>query len=786
LDAVAGVIAPRRVLVVVIAVVVAFNALVLALPEALIPHRTALTDWANLAAAALAAGCASWRATRSADRYRWSWGALAAGCASWTAGQVEWIYLNTTGTYAYPSAADPAFLLFPPLACLALLMHPTDDDGQRLRRVLDAVMTGLAAGLVIWAVALRAVVQSAAAGEPLAGAVSIAYPTLDLLLLVLTVLTLTHSPAARLPLGLITLGLTAFVVADIIFIYQTAGGSNPLDLIDLGWSLGFGCISMAALVDQRPPRQPLTTPSGVPIVSLVPYLPTLVAVTVAVIPQLSGQALPLEELLMAAALVLVLLGRQYLTMRQNQRLTTALTQQEAQLRHQAFHDGLTGLANRALFRNRLEHAVDLHARDLRPVSVLFLDLDDFKVVNDTLGHATGDALLVRTAERLRGAMRGGDTIARLGGDEFAVLLEDGSDPLASAARITDALRAPFDLDGRRIDVAVSIGVVELARTHEPADADELLARADTAMYAAKRSGKSRTVAYRPGMTLSELEDQRLRTVLLTAIGTGDIQLAYQPIVELPSRRVVAVEALARWQRAGHDVSADDLIADATRTGVLPELTAALLAQACAQIAEWSPRGPLAVHVNVAPSQLADGRLLDDVRTLARRHGLVPGQLILEITESGLLSEMTTAYDNVRALRRDGIGISLDDFGVGHSSLSRLHDIELDSVKIDRSFVERIDSHPRHAVFLSNLLGLARDISLPVIAEGVERVTQLTELERLGCPMAQGYIFGRPAPAADLALTIEHPVPSSPQTGRRRLTRTVRLADREVGTTERDR
>ena len=189
-------------------------------------------------------------------------------------------------------------------------------------------------------------------------------------------------------------------------------------------------------------RQPLTTPSGVPIVSLVPYLPTLVAVTVAVIPQLSGHALPLEELLMASALVLVLIGRQYLTMRQNQRLTTGLTQQEAQLRHQAFHDGLTGLANRALFRNRLEHAVDLHARDLRPVSVLFLDLDDFKVVNDTLGHATGDALLVRTAERLRGAMRGGDTIARLGGDEFAVLLEDGSDPLASAARITDVLRAP--------------------------------------------------------------------------------------------------------------------------------------------------------------------------------------------------------------------------------------------------------------------------------------------------------------------------------------------------------
>ena len=227
---------------------------------------------------------------RSADRYRWSWGALAAGCAAWTAGQVEWIYLNATGTYSYSSAADPAFLLFPPLASVALLLHPTDDGGQRLRRVLDAVTTGLAAGLVIWAVALRAVVQSAGAGEPLAGVVSIAYPTLDLLLLVLTVLTLTHSPAARLPLGLITLGLTAFVVADIIFIYHTAGGSNPLNLIDLEKRLMHWVHQHGRARSIKRPAQPrpLTTPSGVPIVSLVPYLPTLVAVTVAVIPQLLG------------------------------------------------------------------------------------------------------------------------------------------------------------------------------------------------------------------------------------------------------------------------------------------------------------------------------------------------------------------------------------------------------------------------------------------------------------------------------------------------------------------
>ena len=759
----AAVSACRRALAALIVVVLVFNAVVLTLPTDLIPARAGFTDWANLLASGLAAGCASWRAVRSPERDRWSWTALAAACACWTAGQVGWIYLTDTGTYSYPSPADAAFLLFPPLASVALLLHPTDDDVQRLRRVLDAIMTGLAAGLVIWAVALRAVVAAARTDQLLTSAVSIAYPTLDLLLLVLTVLTLARTPTARLPLGLVTFGLTAFVIADIVFVYQTAGGSNPLDLLDLGWSLGFGCISLAALTGWRPPRQPVTTPSGVPVVSLLPYLPTLVAVIVAIVPQLSGHALPIDELLMAAALVLLLIARQYLTMRQNQRLTSALERQEAQLRHQAFHDGLTGLANRALFRNRLEHAVDLHARDLRPVSVLFLDLDDFKIVNDTLGHAIGDVLLVRVAERLRGAMRAGDTVARLGGDEFAVLLEDGADPFDSAARITDALGAPFDIEDRRIDIGVSVGVVELAQARDPVRADELLARADTAMYAAKRAGKGRIAAHHPGMNLVELEDRRLREVLLRAIAAGEIRLAYQPIVELPSKRIVAVEALARWRRAGHDVAAEDLIGDATRVGVLPDLTDALLAQACAQVAEWSRRGSLAVHVNIAPSQLADARLLDTVQTLVSTHGLVPGQLVLEITESGLPPDPETTSGAVTALRRSGVGISLDDFGVGYSSLSRLQDIELDSVKIDRSFVERIDSDPRHAVFLRNLLRLARDISLPVIAEGVERVTQLAELERLGCPMAQGYIFGRPAPAAAVAQSLDNPLPLSPGT-----------------------
>lgn len=746
-------------------VVGVFGALVLLLPAELVPARVLLTDLSNLAAAALATACTAWRATRSVARYRGSWFALSAGCGMWTAGQVVWIWLTRAEIYSFPSPADVEFLLFPVLACLALLLHPTEGAADRVRRVLDAVMTSLAVGLVIWRVALGAVVRAASADETLSSAVTIAYPALDVLLLVLTVLTLTRSPDARLSLGLVTAGLVAFSVADITFVYQQVTGTDDLSPVDLGWGVGFACIALAALTRQVRPRDPFTTPIGAPVTGFLPYVPVTAALTLSVVPQLQGKPPPLDELIVAIALVVLLLARQYLTLRQNWRLATQLAARESQLRHQAFHDALTGLANRALFRDRLEHAVDLHARDLRPVSVLFFDLDDFKVVNDTLGHAAGDDLLIRVSERLRGAVRPGDTVARLGGDEFALLLEDGADPFTAAARITGALRTPFDIAGQHVEVPVSVGVVELAPSDTAVSADELLARADTAMYAAKRSGKARIVAHTAGMSLVELEDQRLRTVLRRAIAGGDIGLAYQPIVDLGSGRIVALEALARWRHDGTDVPPATFIDAATRTGVLNELTDALLAEACAQLADWtagrSDGNQLAVHVNIAPSQLVVPEFLRTVTDLVAAHRLQRGQLVLEITESGLVADLTAAQAALTVLRRAGVAVSLDDFGVGYSSLSRLNEIEIDSVKIDRSFLDRIDSDPRRAAFLRGLLRLAQDISLPVIAEGVELPGQLAELRRLGCTLAQGYLLGRPAfaPATTARLDLQRPVPS---------------------------
>jgi diguanylate cyclase (GGDEF)-like protein len=327
--------------------------------------------------------------------------------------------------------------------------------------------------------------------------VSVSYPVMDVAVLVLTVLTLARARAdtTRLALGLLAVGLMAISVADSAFVYLAATDSYQSgDPIDNLWNVGFGCLGLAALLDAHPDGElrETTTDTALPGGGLLPYLPVAGALLIVIVTLLTGyDSAPAEEAAVLG-LILLLLARQYLTLRQNARLVVRLAARERELRHLAFHDALTGLPNRALFRNRLEHALDLHSRDGRALAVLFLDLDDFKEVNDTLGHTAGDHLLIRIAERLHGATRTGDTVARLGGDEFAVLLETGGDPCRSAERLTGALRDPFFVAGHTIEAKASIGVVRLTPRDPTVAADELLIRADTAMYAAKRS--HRTIA----------------------------------------------------------------------------------------------------------------------------------------------------------------------------------------------------------------------------------------------------------------------------------------------------
>jgi diguanylate cyclase (GGDEF)-like protein len=706
-------------------------------------------DLVELSVAALACASVTFAGIRSSGRTRWMWLATGVACGGWTCGQAVWTWYEVGRGIVtpFPSLADIGFLVFPAGAAVALLLHPARGSQlTRGRRVLDALVATSALALVFWQTALGAVVE-AGSDDRLSFLVLLAYPLSDFLLLMLIVLTLSGARGSRVQLGLLAAGMTALSVSDSGFAYLTSVGTYDGGAIDLGWIAGFLLIALAPLADAADVAAPARPAESAEAMSFLPYVPVGVAGVVTVAQMAAGNDPTSPQAALVGVLVLLVLVRQYLTLHENRSLVGELAVREGELRHQAFHDPLTGLANRGLFQDRLSHALDLHGRDLRAVSVLFFDLDDFKVINDTLGHAAGDELLVRVSERLLAAVRTGDTVARLGGDEFAILLEDGGDPLTVAAAVDLALRPVFVLQGTGVTVSASIGVVAVEPSDGRTTADALLAKADTAMYTAKRSGKGQLRVYEEGMSLTELSDQRMGAALAAAVTSGDLRLVYQPVVDLDGGGVEGLEALARWDYQGREVPPSEFIPVAERTGVIGALTVWALNEAGRQVAGWSRSRPqlLQVSVNVSPQQVMDPSFVGTVTSVINQHGLRRTQLVLEITESSLLTDVDAARAVLAELRLAGVRIALDDFGVGFSSLSQLHAIELDILKIDRSFIDRLDTDPRQVRFLRSLLRLGTDLGLQVVAEGVERQAQLDLLRELGCRLVQGYLLAHPLP-----------------------------------------
>ncbi|MGX5653626.1 diguanylate cyclase domain-containing protein [Geodermatophilus nigrescens] len=467
------------------------------------------SDLAQLLVSAVAAVSAGHVAVvRAAPSMRATWGLLSAACGSWCAGQGYWTWAAATDrAVPFPSAADAGFLGFAVLAGAALLAHPARAGSvTRWRHLWDAVMTAGAVGLVAWRTSLSAVMADSAGLRPGARLLLLAYPVTDVALVVLTVLLLARPVGHRAALTLVGAGLLVLSVGDSAFVYATATASYEGGLIDLGWIGGFTLLALAGRTcapaspaDEDP--RPRVGPTGAPVLI---YLPVAAASLVVLLGAAAGRPLSPGEQVVAVLVVAALLARQYLAVRDNHQLAAALTAREEQLQRQVVQDPLTGLANRRLLTERLEHAVRRRRHEQEGPALLFLDLDDFKGVNDTLGHAVGDRLLIEVATRLVGAVRGADTVARLGGDEFAVLLAAGSDPTEVAARLHHALRAPVLLEEHRLTVRASIGVCAVAATDESPTPAQLLARADAAMYAAKRAGKDRVrssaavVEERPG------------------------------------------------------------------------------------------------------------------------------------------------------------------------------------------------------------------------------------------------------------------------------------------------
>lgn len=417
---------------------------------------------------------------------------------------------------------------------------------------------------------------------------------------------------------------------------------------------------------------------------------------------------------------------------------------ESELRHQAFHDQLTGLPNRALFLDRLE--VALTGRDVRPVVVLFLDLDDFKAVNDALGHAAGDELLVEIAGRLRTAIRAEDTAARVGGDEFAILLGGNADRAiaeATAKRILRVLDEPLSLDGRQIAQRSSVGVAMSDAGAERPSPDEVLRDADLAMYKAKLAGKGRIVFFEPGMREDAVARLELRSALEGALERGEMRLHLQPIVSLGSRIPIGLEALLRWDHPQKGLLAPGaFLSIAEESGLIVPIGRWILAEATRLAATQLRDMPIAVNVSVR--ELSDPRLVQVVSSALAESGLPAERLTIEIPESLLLEDADERLEDLLRLKRLGLRLAIDDFGTGYSSLGYLRRLPLDQLKLDRSFVEHV-SQPHERTVARAIIELARSLELDIVAEGIETEEQRAALLALGCHSGQGYLFSEPMP-----------------------------------------
>jgi diguanylate cyclase (GGDEF)-like protein len=459
-------------------------------------------------------------------------------------------------------------------------------------------------------------------------------------------------------------------------------------------------------------------------------------------------------LLLGGALLSALLGLLVLVLGTGRTRALSLVREKTrELSHQALHDPLTGLPNRALVRDRAEQMIARTARQTDMVAgALFIDVDGFKHVNDSLGHAAGDHLLKLAGKRLQDAVRDQDTVGRLGGDEFVVLVESTTDDATLdllADRLTEALRAPVELgdDGKVFSVTASIGVA-VGRYESP---DELLRDADLALYAAKAAGRDRYALFDTSMYGGVEGRLELASDLDAALPEEQFFLAYQPIFELPSREVAGVEALIRWQHPTRGlVAPDSFIPLAEESGLIAAIGRWVLEEACRQAAVWAAEGlAIGISVNVSAYQLGRNGFAEDVRRALHESRIEPSSLTLEITETALMRDVGAACEHLQEIRTLGVRVAIDDFGTGYASLSQLQRMPVDILKIDRSFVAALNGEGQGRELLEAIVGVGRSLSLTVVAEGIEEHSQLRTLEAMGCQMAQGFVLGHPGSAHDI-------------------------------------
>ena len=710
---------------------------------------------------------------RHRPRQNWSWRILGAGAGVYALANTIWygwpVFLHRD--LVFPSIADatfvPSYLLF--VAGLALLVRARGGRGQGLGSLIDALIISASAGAFAW-VYLIAPLGTASGVSGLARAVSLSYPLLDLALIVLLVrILLTRGPrppAFWLLCGFVVAMLTADISYTVALLNNTFYLGHPLTV---AWLISFGCLGAAAL---HPSMASLSeSPPTVADHHMSWLRLTFLAVAAVVFPLgqlIRGAGNTTEALIGSTVIFALCIARMAVLIRELGRSAEALARRERELRstvellhlseanltHLAQHDVLTGLPNRALFDERLQSAL---AHPQRNTTVMLLDLDSFKTVNDSMGHTAGDALLATVASRLASVVRPGDTAARLGGDEFTILAQGLDEPSAVrlASRVLRTLDEPIAINGRRVVARASLGIA--ISSSERAE-HELLSEADAAMYEAKRKGGQRYELFSVDMHARVLDRLALECDLRAAELGVAITVHYQPIVDLGNGRLCGFEALVRWAHPERGmVPPDEFIPIAEETGQIVSLGLWILQQACLQARSWSQeypgKGQLGISVNVSARQLADASFVADVARTLRETALDPALLTLEITETMMMADEDSICDCLQRLKRLGLRISVDDFGTGYSSLGHLRDFPVDELKIDRSFTASLGEGSGNSGVASATIRFAQSMHLDVVAEGIESEGQLAELRRSSCTRGQGYYLWRPmdAPAVDALL-----------------------------------
>jgi diguanylate cyclase (GGDEF)-like protein len=686
-------------------------------------------------------------ALRSRGRMRISW-------FCWSAYALleaftDWNVLAVHTPTVFPSWSDAAIFAQVPLVLVAAVTFMRVVS-PRLA-VMVAYCDGLLMGGGVLLIGMTTGYDSFLSGRTsvLVSAFTLAQPVTDVVVLTLMAAAVARVGRKTRPIGLlIGAAIVCIGISDAELARHVGLGlAVPGSVFANGWIAGLLCLGIAALYTvcfRRRAESSIAGNARSRAVLLVPVLPVAVACGIGVGLQTGDPRVARALVWVMLALIGLVLLRMYLALYMNHGLGLALTRQ-------ASHDSLTGLPNRTLLLRRLERALAAIETSQQHVTLMMLDLDGFKEVNDTFGHSAGDQVLVQVAKRVVTSVRENDSVARLGGDEFAVLLEQTPEEHAPvlARRLLAALELPLPLRVTTVGVAASIGIATggLGDT-----ADELLRNADLAMYAAKAAGGNGYALYKPAMHAAVAERVRVENALRTAWLTGDLIVHYQPIVDLRDGRLVSFEALARWKHPDGDVIPPSVfIPIAERSGLIIPIGARVLNDACQRLAAWQRdydgTAELTMSVNVSPRQLYSDDLVEIVSEALRTAGLKPQSLILEVTETAMTDDMDSAIKILSRLKALGLRMAIDDFGVGASSLARLRRLPVDVVKIDKSLVDHVpDGHVASSV-LNAVVGVVKALQLRTVIEGVERADQAEHLRVSGYDLAQGFHFARPMAAA---------------------------------------